>query len=71
MFKIIDLKKGLISKDNPLNELGILFSVNQFLYLLIVMWVYQAVLDKMVMVLSIVFGAHLLPFGWLYNSKAY
>ena len=25
----------------------------------------------MVMVLAIIFGAHLLPFGWLYQSKAY
>ena len=25
----------------------------------------------MVMVLAIIFGAHLMPFGWLYKSKAY
>lgn len=35
------------------------------------MWVYPTVPDKMVMVLAIIFGAHLLPFGWLYKSKAY
>lgn len=35
------------------------------------MWVYPTVPDKMVMVLAIIFGAHLLPFGWLYQSKAY
>ena len=38
---------------------------------LIAMWVYPTVPDKMVMVLAIIFGAHLLPFGWLYKSKAY
>ena len=35
------------------------------------MWIYAAVPDKMVMVIAIIFGAHLLPFGWLYDSKVY
>ncbi|HEX2946682.1 MAG TPA: hypothetical protein VHT96_12080 [Clostridia bacterium] len=59
------------NKGNPLTKLGILFSVNQIVYLLIVMWVYPTVPDKMVMVLAIVFGAHLMPFGWLYKSRSY
>ena len=65
------IKAEFSTKDNPLNKLGLLFSFNQFLYLLIAMWVYLTVPDKMVMVLAIIFGAHLLPFGWLYKSKAY
>lgn len=65
------IKAEFSAKDNPLNNLGILFSVNQFLYLLIAMWVYPTVPSKMVMVLAMIFGAHLLPFGWLYQSKAY
>jgi hypothetical protein len=59
------------NKSNPLTNLGILFSLNQFLYLLIAMWVYPTVPDKLVMVLAMIFGAHLLPFGWLYQSKSY
>lgn len=58
-------------KENPLSPLGIVLSVAQIPYLLIVMWVYAAVPDKMVMTLAMVFGAHLLPFGWLYDSKIY
>ena len=58
-------------KENPLSTLGIVLSVAQIPYLLIVMWVYAAVPDKMVMTLAMVFGAHLLPFGWLYDSKIY
>ena len=58
-------------KENPLSSLGIIMSLAQIPYLLIVMWVYAAVPDKMVMTLAMVFGAHLLPFGWLYNSKVY
>ncbi|MEH7461620.1 hypothetical protein V7166_05780 [Bacillus thuringiensis] len=65
------IKAEFSTKDNSLNALGILFSCNQFLYILIAMWIYQAAPEKMVMVLAIIFGAHLLPFGWLYKSKAY
>lgn len=65
------IKAEFSAKSNPLNNLGTLFSVNQFLYLLIAMWVYSTVPTKMVMVMAIIFGAHLLPFGWLYKSKAY
>ena len=59
------------NKGNPLTNLGILFSANQILYLLIAMWVYPTVPEKMVMVLAMIFGAHLLPYGWLYQSKSY
>ena len=58
-------------KENPLSPLGIVLSCAQLPYLLIVMWVFAAVPSKMVMALAMVFGAHLLPFGWLYDSKVY
>ena len=35
------------------------------------MWVFAAVPEKMVMVYAMVFGAHLMPFSWLYRSKSY
>ena len=65
------LKVDIFSKENPLSRLGLLFTLNQLLYLLIVMWVYRAVPEKMVMVYAMVFGAHLFPYSWLYKSKAY
>ena len=65
------IKVDFTNKDNPLTNLGILFSVNQMLYLLIAMWIYNAVPEKMVMILAMIFGAHLLPYGWLYKSKSY
>lgn len=58
-------------KDNPLTKLGMIFTLNQILYLLIAMWVYSAVPEKMLMVFSMIFGAHFLPYGWLYESKGY
>ncbi|HSR04363.1 MAG TPA: hypothetical protein VLM88_07260 [Proteiniclasticum sp.] len=65
------IKVDFTNKGNPLTNLGVLFSVNQMLYLLIAMWVYPTVPDKMVMVLAMIFGAHLLPYGWLYSSRSY
>ena len=58
-------------KSNPLTSLGLLFSVNQILYILIAMWVLSAVPEKMLMVYTMIFGAHLMPYSWLYQSKSY
>ena len=65
------IKVDFTQKDNPLTNLGLIFSFNQMIYLLIAMWVYSAVPEKMLMVLAMIFGAHLLPYGWLYRSKSY
>jgi hypothetical protein len=46
-------------KGNPLTKAGILFSINQMLYILIAMWVFAAVPEKMLMVYAIIFGARL------------
>lgn len=35
------------------------------------MWVFSAVPEKMLMVYTMVFGAHLLPYSWLYKSRTY
>lgn len=61
----------IFAKDNPLGDLGFLFTMNQVLYILIVMWVFNAVPEKMIMVYAMVFGAHLLPYSWLYKSRSY
>lgn len=59
------------NSGNPLTKLGLILSINQMLYLLIAMWIYPTVPDKMLMVIGIIFGAHLLPFFWLYKSVSY
>lgn len=46
-------------------------SIVIWLLILIVMWVFSAVPDKMLMVYAMVFGAHLLPYSWLYKSLSY
>ena len=65
------LKIDFEGKGNPLTKAGIIFSVNQLLYILIAMWVFAAVPEKMLMVYSMIFGAHLMPFSWLYQSRSY
>ena len=56
---------------NPIDQLGFLCTMNQMLYLVIVMWAFSQKPEAMVMLYAMVFGAHLLPFGWVYDSKAY
>ena len=70
---IIGKKIGvdLFDKKNALGELAFLFTMNQMLYLLIVMWVFAAAPEKMIMVYAMVFGAHLLPYSWVYKSNSY
>ncbi|OFI06690.1 hypothetical protein CLOACE_08450 [Clostridium acetireducens DSM 10703] len=65
------IKVDFQNKENPLTNLGVLFSANQMLYLLIAMWIYPTIPKKMLMVIAMIFGAHLLPYGWLYKSKSY
>ena len=65
------IKVDFQNKENPLTNLGVLFSVNQILYLLIAMWIYPTIPEKMLMVIAMIFGAHLLPYSWLYGSKSY
>ena len=39
------IKVDIFSKQNPLGQLGFIFTLNQMIYLLIVMWVFSAVPD--------------------------
>lgn len=65
------IKVDFQGKGNPLTQLGVIFSVNQILYILIAMWVFSTVPEKMLMVYAMIFGAHLMPYSWLYQSKSY
>ena len=58
-------------KDNPLSKLGLLFSLNQLVYILIAMWAFAESPENMLMFYVIIFGAHFMPYSWLYRSPAY
>ena len=57
--------------NNPINKLGILCTFNQMLYILIAMWAFSQKPECMLMIYAMVFGAHLLPFSWIYESRTY
>ena len=59
------------NKENPINKLGFLCTMNQMLYILIVMWAFSENPGRMVMIFAMIFAAHLLPFGWIYEARAY
>lgn len=66
------LKADIFKKmENPIAKLGFLATLNQMLYIVIVMWAYSDCPQAMLMIYAMVFGAHLLPFGWLYDTKSY
>ena len=58
-------------KGNPLSKLGLLFSLNQLVYILIAMWAFAESPEHMLMIYVIIFGAHFMPYSWLYRSPAY
>ena len=59
------------NKKNPINKLGFLCTMNQMLYILIVMWAFSENPGRMVMLFAMIFAAHLLPFAWIYEARAY
>lgn len=71
MFAKIVKAKLYERSRNPISKLGFLCTMNQILYLSIVMWAYSQKPESMMMLYAIIFGAHLFPFGWVYDSKAY
>ena len=71
IFSLMIGAKPFSNRSNPFNKLGLLNTINQMLYLLIVMWAFSQKPDAMLMLFAMVFGAHLLPFSWLYESKTY
>lgn len=58
-------------KDNPLNSAGLIFALNQMIYLLVVILVWIVKPEQMITAYAIVVGAHFLPYSWLYDSVTY
>lgn len=58
-------------KDNPLSKLGLYLNLAQFVYFPVILWAFAQRPSVMVLFFAIITGAHLFPFGWLYNTKAY
>ena len=65
------LKIKFHNKENPLNQLGLIITLNEMLYILIACWVCFAVPEKMVMVLAMIFGASITFWLAIYVKKLY
>ena len=62
---------NVFDKGNELYKAGLIFAINQILYIFIAMWVFSVIPEKMIMVYAIITGAHFLPYSWLYKSTVY
>lgn len=66
------VKANIFKKtNNPVSKLWFICTMNQMLYLCIVMWAFSKSPEAMMMIYGMVFGAHLFPYSWVYDSKAY
>lgn len=65
------LKIKFSDKENPLNYAGLIFALNQMIYLLLVILVWFVKPEYMIAAYAIVVGAHFLPYSWLYDSVTY
>ncbi len=57
--------------ESPVNGLNLALAFHQYLYYLLAGWICYAAPDKLMMAMAIIYGAQLLPYGWLYRSKLY
>lgn len=65
------LMKALGYTDKTLGALGGILNIAQFLYYPLVWGAIFYKIEAFPWFLAVISGAHLLPYGWLYRSKAY
>lgn len=58
-------------KNNPFGNLGLYFNLAQIIYFPILFWGIIESPNDAIMLLAIITGAHLFPYGWFYNAKPY
>ena len=57
--------------DNPLGILGLYLNLAQFMYFPIIFYSFSKNPEQMIIFFAIITGAHIFPYGWLYNSKSF
>ncbi|WP_101843535.1 hypothetical protein [Halobacillus sp. Marseille-P3879] len=65
------LKVDWKDKSNPLSILGLYLNVAQFIYFPLLFLVFVKYSVDTVTAFAIITGAHLFPYGWLYNTKVF
>ena len=59
------------ANDNPLGILGLYINLAQLMYFPILAYMFYKNPNEMIVFLAVITGAHLFPYGWFYNAKAY
>ncbi len=65
------LKVDWNSQKNPVGTLGMYLNITQLIYFPIIFWAFIKSPAEMVLFFAIITGAHLFPYGWVYNTKVY
>jgi hypothetical protein len=61
----------LFAKSTTLTPIGIQLAALQLLYWPIIIVVYRFATEWTPFTLAVLFGSHFLPYGWMYESRAY
>lgn len=57
--------------DNPLGMLGLYINLAQLMYFPILFFAFIKAPNQFIIFFAVITGAHLFPYGWFYNTKAY
>jgi len=57
--------------DNPLGMLGLYINLAQLMYFPILFFAFIKAPNQFIIFFAVITGAHLFPYGWFYNTKAF
>ena len=57
--------------DNPLGMLGLYINLAQLIYFPILFFAFVKAPNQFIIFFGVITGAHLFPYAWFYNTKAY
>lgn len=58
-------------EGHPLQKLGMVLNVAQFIYFPIVFWAFLEDPENMIIFFAVITGAHFFPYGWFYQATGY
>lgn len=65
------IKADWATNDNPVGILGLYINLAQLMYFPILFFTFAKNPHQMIIFFAVITGAHLFPYGWFYNTKAF
>lgn len=65
------IKADWKANDNPLGMLGLYITLAQLIYFPILFFTFFKNPNQLIIFFAVITGAHLFPYGWFYNTKAF